>query len=1060
MGGCAQFVRDPLLMTGVALLFIADTISCGLGLCSPDIPDGMTISVVHDDTGVDPIVAIDIDAIGRLFAAHSGRMDNGVLDNRDFSEAELDEELALQTVRDRGEMIDRAIARGHYEKDHFTRATDVVAVFEDRDADGVLETRTEVATSNEPTAGIGSGVLVRGADVYWTAIPDVWRLRDEDGDGLPDSQEVLSTGWGVRWAFYGHDMHGLVLGPDGKIYFSIGDRGFQVETPDGRVLRPAIDNGRGGVLRMNPDGSELELYAQGLRNPQELAFDDFGNLFTADNNSDSIDEARIVYIVEGGDSGWVMPYQLLREEDYERGPWNAERLWYPQHEGQPAYVIPPLRFIGRGPAGFAHAPGLGLPERYRGHFFAADYAYIRSFSGIRTFRVESEGAGYRATEPEWFLGNVLATDMVFALDGSMYVSQYKQLPPRHGEIFRVAMDEATAAPHKERLREMGEIVRAGMADRSEGELAELLGFEDRRVRMPAQFELATRGAALTLDRVARDRNAPLLGRLHAIWGLGQIGEAGLREARWTELDFARGDEVEVRAQVVRVVGTARAPWLAPALLPFLRDESARVQYFAAQSLGKLRYRDAIPAFSDLLRQNADKDVYLRHAVARALYEMGDTSVLLAPADDPSAAVRMGVLLAMRYGEDPELVRFLSDPDPRLVLEAARAIHDLSIEEAQPELAALAGAALPYASEDPQTSYALHRRVINANLREGTPEAAERLAAHAADPANPESMRREALAALGHFTAPPSRDAVLGIWKPLEPREPSVVYGALDRHMPALLESDLEGQALDVATTYERVPLDDDQLLERISDEKGETRTRVASLRALNGRSQAAGGSGLALAVEQGLASRDPALRAEARDVLAQRRPDDALASIDGLADGAPLLERQRAVATLATMKSASADARLERRMERLNAGTLAADVQLDVLEAARSRKTDALRASVARYEHGLNPADALAEYRVAIEGGNAKRGLVVFNGNGDCKRCHTVRGAGGTTGPDLTGLATRLDRERILEAIIVPDASVAAGYEQGTSGSAMPPIAVELPAGELRDLMAYLSGLT
>ena len=67
---------------------------------------------------------------------------------------------------------------------------------------------------------------------------------------------------------------------------------------------------------------------------------------------------------------------------------------------------------------------------------------------------------------------------------------------------------------------------------------------------------------------------------------------------------------------------------------------------------------------------------------------GKTAAWMKAIRDDSPAARMGVLLAMRRERDPEIARFLSDSDPRLVLEAARAIHDVPIAAALPRLASL------------------------------------------------------------------------------------------------------------------------------------------------------------------------------------------------------------------------------------------------------------------------------------------------------------------------------------------------------------------------------------
>jgi len=402
-------------------------------------------------------------------------------------------------------------------------------------------------------------------------------------------------------------------------------------------------------------------------------------------------------------------------------------------------------------------------------------------------------------------------------------------------------------------------------------------------------------------------------------------------------------------------------------------------------------------------------------------------------------------------------------------------------------------------DDPQSSYALQRRVIDANRSLGSEQAALALAAHAANSNHPVAMRRLALESLAEFTAPAPRELVMGFHRPLPARPGEVVHAALDQFGSALVDGDLGGRALEVALAYDRVPFDDDELAARVADAKLTPDRRVASLRALASRPEA---DALPTAIAIALDGNSPLLRAAGRDVLGRLDPAAALEAARSLGGDAPLLERQRAFAMVASLPGSAADAYLSEEVARMAHGDFGAAVALDVLEAARQREAPDVVQALAAWGDSLAGMDAVASRAWALAGGDVQRGRSAFQGAGDCQRCHAGGGHGGQAGPELAGIGERRGAEHILRSVLEPQAEIAQGFatvavtrldgsiatgtllearpgkvrlragdgstleideaevtRQTTPVSGMPPMGLALTPTQLRDLITYVMTL-
>lgn len=978
------------------------------------LPDDLQVQLFAAEPLLANPVAFCFDEQGKLFVAETFRHHAGVTDTRGHMYW-LDDDLASRSVEDRVEMFRKHLGD---EFDSYAKEHERVRRIVDADDDGRADSATVFAQGfNSHAAGIGAGLLARGGDVYYACIPHLWRLRDTDGDGVADERDTLHYGYGVHVGFLGHDLHGLCLGPDGRLYFSIGDRGLNVHTGERHLFYPDT----GTVLRCNLDGSDLEVFAYGLRNPQELAFNEYGDLFTGDNNSDGGDEARWVHVIEGGDSGWRIGYQFMDE----RGPWNREKLWYPHFAEQAAYIVPPVANLGDGPSGLAYYPGTGLPDRYQGHFFLCDFRGASATSGIRAFTLEPEGASFRLVNSQQFLWHVLATDVDFGPDSNLYFSDWVEgwEKPTKGRIYRVFHPTLSTNDDVASVRRL---LSEGFDTRSEAELISLLQHGDMRIRRAAQFALAERGDEVlpALSEVAK-KSDHQLARIHAIWAIGQIGQPSSVLAK-TLIGLLSDAGTEIRAQAARVLGEMNAESASDALTALLEDSSARVRLFTALSLGKLGDGRAIQPLLAMLNANNDTDPALRHAGVMGLMgiakRIGPDNFKTEVGSIASASkpVRMAVLLTCRRLQYPLIATFLDDEDSQLITEAARAINDVPIEAAMSALAEI--------TVRDNLSEPAMLRALNANFRLGGAEHADRVAAVAGRRDVTDDVRIEAMRMLVDWANPSGRDRVVGLWRPLDSRSEENAASAF-RNVLQFAFQGSDSLAAEAAKTADALQIAEAApLLRKLAEDT--SRRGIARVHALNGLHRI-GSDELPGLLDRTVKDENAVVRAASRTLLGRLNPLAALESLSAVLESGTTLEMQNAFSTLGEINLPAADRILSTWLDRLIEGNVPLAVQLELINAAKKRSSPEIEQKLAEFESKRAGGDVVMRYRESLEGGDAASGENIFYNNEKvfCQRCHRVDDRGGNVGPDLTRIGTDKSREYLLEAIVDPNKVIAKGFE-------------------------------
>ncbi|TAH50760.1 MAG: hypothetical protein EYC68_13065 [Chloroflexota bacterium] len=248
----------------------------------------------------------------------------------------------------------------------------------------------------------GIAIETKTGDIFISSLGQVNRLRDSNGDGVADTNDVI-----LDKLFYvdaSHANNSIAFGPDGKLYVTIGHpRETQIEIRGKRVFFKGkrVPEAAGTIMRANSDGSDLEIYARGFRNPFDLFFASDGTLYATDNGEDKKtgkpegDELNL--IVQGGDYGF--PF-FLGEPPLDSGTLG------PLIEFQQA----------SSPDGLVMYEADQFPEEYRGNIFLALFSDPRKV--IRAWRDENGKWQYQ----DFVTQMNRPIDLTVGADGALYIA--------------------------------------------------------------------------------------------------------------------------------------------------------------------------------------------------------------------------------------------------------------------------------------------------------------------------------------------------------------------------------------------------------------------------------------------------------------------------------------------------------------------------------------------------------------------------------------------------------------------------------------------------------------
>jgi putative membrane-bound dehydrogenase-like protein len=925
---------------------------------------------------------------------------------------------------------------------HRVEDADKIKILEDTNGDGKADKMTVFADRIFP---VPMGIAIEehyskagkytGCRVFVGHSPDILVLEDTDGDDRADKRYPLVSGFGGVDS--DHGVHGMVLGLDGKLYFTQGDGCCSVQ-PDGSQRKENFDvrdkSGRhvrsdqlANTLRSNRDGTEFEVICDRQRNNYETCLNSFGNIFTSDNDDDGNRGCRVIWAMDGGSYGYHTP--------------GSPRHWGEDVPGN----VPKLVGTGNGsPCGILVYEGSLLPDEYFGGLLEVD-AGTRQ---VNFFPLERKGASFRtdykvflASDDPWFR----PIDACVAPDGSVFVADWY---------------DAGVGGHAFSDQTTGRIFRVSAKGKPSGNPAHDFGSVDGLLKALNSPTIATQDAARRLLIEHRDEASRLL-RALVTSDVGPHSPVYRARGLWTLLAI-EGDKASIAA---------------------LSDKTPQIRELAVRMLG----RDC--------RDNGTVE-YLRPEARRAAPALAHLDVLLPLADDPDPGVRRELILALRnlptdkVGAALRKMTAAWDGQDRWYLEAL----GLALEHRESDylMSLLSGslfgdleaAALDAAAHDSKVALPPYFPVDRneAFIPTGTPD----------QPTSPLSKalglawrlhRNEVVPLLRrvvhHLKAPELQQAADDILGQIRSADAAILAAELieefkepvrKRELLSVLEKNLEGQGReakdndrvekvilaalqDPATRSEgiavaattRDPHYDDVLESIARNEKIASDVRVAAVEALGEiHGPIVRFLDQLIADASGKPSSSPVAEAAVRTIP---RFYDARTKLIELVISRefPLGLRREALKALAGQQNGA-----QRIIELARNKRLPDDLKTEAVTLLLSHRDRQVRTAAA----AVLPVPTLAGGRplppfsmLIRRDGDAERGKAVFfrAGLNSCSSCHRVRGQGQWVGPDLSTIGTKYGKDELLRSILNPSAAIGLSYRSAVVGLADGRVVTGLP---------------